>query len=360
MTGKTEVKRMQIVVLAGGLSYERDVSLLSGGQIAHALRQAGHRVVLVDAYTGWTGHESAYPIAQLFRGVEDALPFHHTVPTTAPDLDALRRASDNGEALLSPLAMELCQYADLVFIGLHGGMGENGLIQAALEVAGIRFTGTAYAGCLLAMDKHLAKILMRAAGIATPDWEVLTAADGHAGWREKAVRIGFPCVAKPCNNGSSIGVTMLEHPDALETEIAAILQLDEDVILERKITGREFSVGVLDGRVLPIIEITPVDGFYDYVNKYQAGRTIETCPAQLPRAITADMQATALHVGTLLRLRDYYRVDFLMDQTDFYCLEANTLPGMTPTSLIPQEAAAAGIDYIALCDRIARLAAARP
>ncbi len=353
------MKKMRIVVLAGGLSHERDVSLLSGGQIAQALRLAGHRVVWVDAYTGWAGQEATQPLDHLFRGVEDAPPFHYTVPETAPDLDALRRTSGNGDALISPLAMELCQAADLVFIGLHGGMGENGLIQAALEVAGIRFTGTAYAGCLLAMDKDLSKILMRQAGIATPDWEVVTKADERPVWHEKAARVGFPCVAKPRGNGSSIGVAMVDHPDAVETAVAAALQLEEDVILERKITGREFSVGVLDGQVLPVIEIEPVEGFYDYVNKYQAGRAVETCPARLPAEVAADMQSVALRLGEILRLRDYYRVDFLMDATGFYCLEANTLPGMTPLSLIPQEAAAAGIGYVELCDRLARLAAAR-
>jgi len=128
------------------------------------------------------------------------------------------------------------------------------------------------------------------------------------------------------------------------------------VMVEKKVTGREFSIGVLGGTVLPVIEIVPVEGFYDYANKYQPGRAIETCPAELPEPISSSMQASALQVGSLLRLGDYYRVDYMLDANGFHCLEANTLPGMTPASLIPQEAAAVGIDYVELCDRIVRLA----
>ena len=159
---------MKIVVLAGGLSHERDVSMSSGSQIANALRKAGHRVLLVDAYTGWSGPDPLTSPDFIFPSDEEAPPYTYVIPEQEPDLDALRKASGNGDALLGPHVLDLCRAADLVFIGLHGGMGENGMIQATLEVMGIRFTGTGYTGCLLAMDKDLSKILMRTAACRPP------------------------------------------------------------------------------------------------------------------------------------------------------------------------------------------------
>ncbi len=238
-------------------------------------------------------------------------------------------------------------------------MGENGMIQATLEVMGIRFTGTGYAGCLLAMDKDLSKILMRTAGVLTPGWTVLEKSDDAATIRGKTDSIGFPCVVKPCSNGSSIGVAMVDCPEELQDAVRAALRFEDRVMVEKKITGREFSIGVLGGTALPVIEIAPVEGFYDYANKYQPGRAIETCPAELPEPVAAAMQASARQVGDILRLGDYYRVDYMLNADGFYCLEANTLPGMTPASLIPQEAAAVGIGYVELCDRIVRLACKR-
>lgn len=350
---------MKIVVLAGGLSHERDVSMSSGSQIANALRKAGHRVLLVDAYTGWTGPDPIVSPDFVFPSEQEAPPYTYVIPAQEPDLHALREASGNGDALLGPHVLDLCRAADLVFVGLHGGMGENGMIQATLEVMGIRFTGTGYAGCLLAMDKDISKILMRIAGVPTPEWTVLEKGDDDAAIRAKIANIGFPCVVKPCNNGSSIGVAMVDRAEELSDAVRAALCIEDRVMVEEKITGREFSAGVLGGTALPVIEIAPVEGFYDYANKYQPGRAIETCPADLPGPVSSAIQASALQVGTLLRLGDYYRVDYMLDANGFHCLEANTLPGMTPTSLLPQEAAAVGIGYVELCDRIVRLACER-
>jgi D-alanine-D-alanine ligase len=347
---------MKIVVLAGGLSHERDVSMSSGSQIANALRKAGHRVVLIDVYTGWDGPEPDISSDFVFPLEHEAPPYTYVIPEREPDLDALRQSSGNGDALIGPHVLDLCRAADLVFLGLHGGMGENGMIQATLEVMGIRFTGTGYAGCLLAMDKDVSKILMRATGVPTPEWAVLEQGDDDTTILSKTEKIGFPCVVKPCSNGSSIGVVMVNRPEELQDAVRAALRFENRVMVEQKITGREFSVGVLGGTVLPVIEIAPVEGFYDYANKYQIGRVIETCPAELSEPVATAIQSSALQVGALLRLGDYYRVDYLLDADGFHCLEANTLPGMTPASLIPQEAAAVGIGYVELCDRIVRLA----
>ncbi|MBP7402529.1 MAG: D-alanine--D-alanine ligase [Clostridia bacterium] len=352
---------MNITVLAGGLSHERDVSMSSGSQIANALRKAGHRVLLVDAYLGLTDEAYSDNPRQLFLGEEDGRPYTYTIPAVEPDLEALRAAAGNGRALLGRHVLDACRSADIVFLGLHGGMGEDGKIQATLETLGIRYTGSSYDGCLLAMDKDLSKNLMRLAGERTPDWAVVEEGDSPETVRSKTAPIGFPCVVKPCNNGSSIGVSMADGPEAFGAALRDALRLESKVLVERKIEGREFSVGVLGGVALPVIEIIPRQGFYDYANKYQSDGADEICPADLPDDTARTLQESAVHVGRLLRVGDYYRVDYMMGPDgSLYCLEANTLPGMTPTSLIPQEAAAIGITYVDLCDRIVRLAMDRP
>ncbi|HEY5465833.1 MAG TPA: D-alanine--D-alanine ligase [Clostridia bacterium] len=349
---------MNIVVLAGGLSHERDVSLSSGSQIANALRKAGHRVVLADAYLGLSDEAFSADPAQLFLGEDDGQPYAYTIPPQAPDLDALHRAAGNGRALVGRHVLEACRAADMVFFGLHGGMGENGQIQATFDVLGIPYTGTGYAGCLMAMDKDLSKLVMRAVGVKTPEWTVVTRDDSAQAVAAKAAVVGYPCVVKPCSNGSSIGVFMVDRAEDLPDAVEQALQLEDRVLVERKIVGREFSIGILEGQALPVIEIIPRQGFYDYKNKYQANMTEEICPADLPEPVAAAMQRSAVRVGRALHLGTYYRIDYLMDKSGtFYCLEANTLPGMTPMSLIPKEAAAVGITYVELCDRIVRSAA---
>lgn len=246
--------------------------------------------------------------------------------------------------------LEACQRADLVFIALHGAAGENGQIQAVLDSLGILYTGTGYVGCLLAMDKDLSKRLMKEAGIATPSWKLVDRRKTGLGLSDE---ISFPCVVKPCSCGSSMGVTMADNREELRAAVDTAGLYEDFVLVEEKITGREFSVGILDGEVLPIIEIIPKTGFYDYKNKYQAGLTEEICPAHLCSSAVSAFQETALRVHCILRLGAYSRIDFMMDKGGrIYCLEANTLPGMTPASLLPQEARAAGISYEALCGRI--------
>jgi len=340
---------MKIVVLAGGLSPERDVSLSSGSMIANALREAGHRVVMVDVYEGiqFTGD-----MDRLFEG-KTGKPYSYKVPDTEPDLDEIRRRNNNRKALIGPNVLALCESADIVFIALHGSMGENGQLQAVFDTFGIRYTGTGYIGCLLAMDKDISKRLMRQAGIPTADWIV---ADKNTAESTVLDMIGLPCVVKPCSAGSSIGVSIVKKEDQLSSAIDYAVKTEEKILIEKMVEGREFSVGILGGEALPPIEIVPGKGFYDYRNKYQPGLTKEICPANLPDEDTLRLQALALKVHSTLRLGSYSRIDFIMNgQGEFICLEANTLPGMTPTSLLPQEALAAGISYTELCDRIVRL-----
>lgn len=344
---------MKVLVLAGGLSPERDVSLSSGSLIANALREAGHRVLLVDVYEGIAIGESGYE--QAFQTKEEGAPYAYTVPEQEPDLIALKERNHNGDALVGPNVPGLCSVADAVCIALHGAMGENGQIQAALDVMGIKYTGTGYAGSLLAMDKDLSKKLLTGAGIKTPRWLMY---DKDSMAVESVIEtIGLPCVVKPRGAGSSIGVSIVRDRDSLKNAISEAARVEPHILIEEMIPGREFSVGILEGKALPVIEIVPKEGFYDYRNKYQAGLTEEICPAGLSADETEAVQNLALAVHAELRLGSYSRIDFILDGSgNFTCLEANTLPGMTPTSLLPQEALAAGISYGELCDRLVKAA----
>jgi D-alanine-D-alanine ligase len=283
------------------------------------------------------------------------VPYAYTVPEEAPGLSAIEARNHNGDKLIGPNVLPLCECADVVFIALHGAMGENGQIQAALDVMGVKYTGTGYAGSLLAMDKDLSKKLMTLTGIATPDWLMY---DKDAMTTDDVMdRIGLPCVVKPRGAGSSIGISIVRDRDSLEKAIAAAGEVEPHILIEAMVAGREFSVGVLAGKALPVIEIVPGEGFYDYKNKYQTGLTEEICPAGLSVYETETVQNLALKVHHELRLGVYSRIDFILDGTGhFTCLEANTLPGMTPTSLLPQEALAEGISYVELCARIVKAA----
>lgn len=341
---------MKIVVLAGGYSPERDVSLSSGSLIANSLMRSGHRVLLVDAFLGKEIPEETEPDA-LFRTAGDE-EYSYKIPETAPDMEALKKQAYKG-SLVGKNVLKLCHSADIVFMALHGAMGENGQMQAILEAENIRFTGSTHVGCVLAMDKDITKKLLRADGIPTADW--ITVDLKTDALPEKA---DLPCVVKPCSCGSSVGISIVNTEEELKSALEEAKKYEDLILIEKKIPGREFSVGVLDGEALPPIEIIPKSGFYDYKNKYQAGATEEICPAELTEEETAAVQALAVRVAKVLRLGTYCRIDFILhpEEKTFYCLEANTLPGMTPNSLLPQEAQAAGIDYDRLCRTIVDLA----
>lgn len=337
---------MKIVVLSGGLSPEREVSLTSGSLIANALMKNGHRVLLLDVYMGL----DALPedVDSLFRSSGE---YTHSVGEEVPDLPALKEKSGNGEALVGKHVTELCRRADKVFLALHGAMGENGQLQAYLDACGIRYTGSGYAGCCLSMDKDIAKRLLRDAGVPTPAWCYLDPTEQDAAARAVS-SVGLPCVVKPCDGGSSVGVSMVSTVEELEAALAEVALWGNRALVEQRILGRELTMGILDGETLPPVEIIPHEGFYDYRNKYQ-GTTEEICPAQLPEGVTEHLSQLTQIGFKALRLKHYARFDYILDQNGTpWCLEANSLPGMTPTSLLPQEAAAVGISYGELCERI--------
>jgi D-alanine-D-alanine ligase len=338
---------MRIVVLAGGLSPERDVSLSSGSLIANALIENGHEVLLLDLYLGIQTHISN----SLFLNRYSKKRYSYIVPPEEPDLQKLKSESANGESLIGKNVIEICKASDIVFIALHGSIGENGQLQAALDSFGIRYTGTGYIGSLLAMDKDISKKLMVTNQIKTPDWKIYNIKQPDTC---DFTDVTYPCVVKPCSCGSSVGVTIVETPSELQQALEYARVYEEVILIENRIVGREFSVGIFNGTALPVIEIIPKTGFYDYKHKYQSGITEEVCPARINNEVTQKIQAAALSVHKALRLGFYSRIDFILDSNkELYCLEANTLPGMTPTSLLPQEAKAAGISYNELCEQIA-------
>ena len=341
---------MNIAVLAGGYSPERDVSLTSGSLIANALIGEGHNVCLADVYLGIKDED-----------LNEKTPFNrelkpvHKVEHNVPDLAALKEQSGNGEALIGRGIIELCRAADVVFLALHGAMGENGQLQATLDNYGIKYTGSGYVGSLLAMDKDISKKMFVGAGVRTPKWLYFKAQDGDIALIEE--KIGYPCVVKPCSCGSSVGISIVDDRAGLEIALAEAEKYEDSILVEKKIEGRELTVGILDGEVLPAIEIIPTEGFYDYKNKYQAGKTVEICPAPISEEIRSALEEQTRRAFEALRLSGYSRFDYIVDANgDPWCLEANTLPGMTPTSLLPQMAQATGMSYGALCSKIVELA----
>ena len=333
---------MKIVVLAGGISTERDVSLVSGRDIYRALKENGHQAILLDLFLGLPEPERA--LDQLFGAAIDWAASICSVSAEAPDLESVKALRPGYRSLLGPHVLELCTMADIVFLALHGSNGEDGRIQALFDLMGIRYTGTGHVSSAISMDKDLTKRMFHALEVPTPPG--VTAVKGQPFMLPDEV--GFPC------GGASVGVYRADDPDSLAKALEEAFSYEDQVVVERCIIGREFSIGVIDGKALPIIEIAPLEGFYDYKSKYQAGSTIETCPADLPEDTAARMQKHAEEACAAVGIEGYARVDFMLDARTGadYALEINTLPGMTPTSLLPQEAAAIGYSFPQLCEWI--------
>lgn len=335
---------MKIVVLAGGTSTEREISIVSGSGVCRALRERGHRAALLDVFFGCTEEQALHAFDEEFD-----------VDRAEADMKVksaqLAETMKSRREFFGPSVLRLCQEADMVFLALHGANGEDGKVQAAFDLFGIRYTGTDYLSSAVAMDKGVTKIFFKAAGVPTPQGILLER--GRAVQELSDCGLEFPVIVKPCCGGSSVGVAIAGSPEEYRRALDEAFTYEEQAVVEEFIRGREFSVAVIGEKAYPVIEIAPKEGFYDYKNKYTAGSTLETCPAELPEEKTREMQETALRAAECLGITGYCRLDFLMrGDGRIYCLEANTLPGMTPTSLIPQEAAALGISYPELCETL--------
>lgn len=334
---------MNIVALAGGLSSERDVSIITGKKVAQALRANGHKVCLLDVYMGYDDDN----IDNIFDIDYDFTRNITSIGEDAPDIEQVKasRTNQNPDCLLGKNVIEICSKADIVFMALHGDVGENGKLQATFDILGIKYTGSGYMGSGLAMNKSLSKKMFLTSGIPTPQGKLFIKGESTECWDK------FPCVVKPCSGGSSVGVAIPQNKSEFDKAMIEAFKYEDEVLVEEYIKGREFSIGVVAGKALPIIEICPKEGFYDYKNKYQAGLTDDICPAVLPEETTKALQLMAEKAFEVLMLEAYSRIDFLLDgNNNMYCLEANTLPGMTPTSLLPQEALAQGISYTELVE----------
>lgn len=340
---------MNIVVLSGGLSTERNVSLTTGAKVQNALIANGHHVILADVFMGYKlsqGVEEEFKNATKQAKIE-------AVSEAVPDIEAIKKArGTSSDVFFGENIIELCSYADIVFMALHGENGENGRLQAAFDLLGIKYTGSGYLGCAVSMHKNLTKQIFKSFCIPTPSGKMVKKGE-NADFKDFG---GKKVVVKPCCGGSSIGVYIADNEAAFNKALEEAFKFEDEILVEEFVEGREFSVGVLGDRALPAIEIIPKEGFYDYKNKYQADLTIEICPAEITPLQSEKMQSAALMAFKALGLSGYARMDFLLDANDnIYCLEANSLPGMTPTSLLPQEAAAVGIGYNELCEEIIKL-----
>lgn len=336
---------MRIVVLAGGLSTERDVSISSGILVAAALRQKGQEVVLLDVFTGY--EQNICDIDALFKQ-NYSFAEKASVGKTVSDISEIKENRlDKSDRFIGANVIEICSEADITFLALHGGEGENGQLQAAFDLLGIKYTGTGYLGSALAMNKGLTKSVFVQNKINTPSGGIYKSIADAESWSV------FPCVVKPCSGGSSVGIAKAENKEEFDAAVKDAFKYENEVVVEQFVKGREFSVGILGGKALAPIEIIPKSGFYDYESKYQAGATVEICPADIDEKTDELLRSSATAAYNALHLESYARIDFLLDENgEAYCLEANTLPGMTPTSLLPQEAAVDGLDYADLCEKI--------
>jgi D-alanine-D-alanine ligase len=338
---------MKITVLMGGVSEEREVSLASGAQVAWALREAGHEVLAVDTSHGVLS--AAEEEALLGAGIKEPPP-----PALTRDL---LLTGNTGSLTEDPQVAE----TDVVFLALHGGSGEDGTIQTLLELAGIPFVGSDRVGCALSMHKDLSKRLLRDAGVPTPDWVTARGRDEAIERLGEIVEtLGFPVIVKPPSGGSTLGLTLAHDEGELLEALDLALDYEEEVLFEAYILGRELTVGILGEEALPVGEIIPEHELFDYECKYRPGMAQEIFPADLPPAIASAVQAAALKAHRALRMRDFSRVDFILDGSGVaWCLEANALPGLTGNSLLPKAAMASGISFPSLCDRVAALALQR-
>lgn len=341
---------MKIIVLAGGLSTERDVSLSSAAGICRTLIEKGHDAFLLDVFMGLPYDSDK--LEEVFTLPGHGLEIAKNIATEEPDLAAVKASRpDQSDCFLGPNVIELCRMADITFIGLHGGEGENGKLQATFDLLGIKYTGPNSLGCAAAMHKGIAKQIFLESGVPTPNGVCI-----HKNKNKKdleSLGLSLPVVVKPCSGGSSIGVYIVHTEEEYNEALEKSFRYEDELVIEEYVKGREFACGIIDDKALPPIEIIPKTGFFDYANKYQDGATEEVCPANISEEISEKMKDYTVRAFHALKLDVYSRADFLLDaNNNLYCLEMNTLPGMTAASLLPKEAAVTGIEYGDLCELI--------
>lgn len=335
---------MNIVVLAGGTSTERDISILTSTKVCESLRRNGHHANMIDVFLGTDKYKNA---AEFFLDDNDLEILGAELVQKTKDIAGMSKEREkNSESFFGENVLEYCKSSDIVFMGLHGENGEDGKIQAAFDLLGIKYTGTGYLSSAISMDKQLTKKVLMSEGIPMPKGVCLK--KGH-----KIEYAPLPCVVKPCCGGSSVGVYIANTEDEFEKAVEEAFTYEDHILVEEYVKGREFSVAVVNGRALPVVEIVPHVGFYDYENKYKDGASDHICPADIPDELADRMKRWAEKACEVAEVTPYGRVDQLVNEDgEIYCLEINTLPGMTPNSLIPLEAAAEGMSYDELTQQL--------
>jgi len=330
----------------GGTSAERDVSLASGAGVVAGLKQAGHEVVPIDTAHGYHALKM------------DEVKQIEKVKAQPPSIQELQKYA--GELTIQAVNSADLRGVDVIFIILHGGAGENGTIQALLDLVDIPYTGSGVLASALAMDKYMAKQIFAANDVPTPDFFIVDKRenmplDDIA--RRVDQTLGYPVIVKPNSQGSSVGLSIVKGDDQLAAALDLGFQYDDRLLFEKFIAGREFTVSVLGNEPLPLVEIIPEGGLYDYEHKYIAGKTNKVCPVDLPQPLQKMIQLHGLKAFQALGCQGFGRVDFRLDKDNQpFCLEVNTLPGMTATSLVPKAAKAAGIEFPQLLDKICQIA----
>ncbi|MBS4027682.1 MAG: D-alanine--D-alanine ligase [Ignavibacteriales bacterium] len=333
---------LNIAVFLGGISPERNVSLASGRSVVNALRELGHNVTAIDPTFG-----NEQP-----NNFLESLP--QNIAEIPPSLSELSNFPTRN--YFACVNSSLLDNVEIVFLALHGKYGEDGIMQSLLELRGIPYTGSNILASSLAMDKAMAKVVFERNGIATPKWKVIEKQEMEK-WRSGVMEFPIPCVVKPNDGGSTIGMSIVTEKEKLIPAIELAFQYSEKVLLEEFIEGRELTVPIVGNEALPIIEIKPKGGFYDYTRKYTKGETEYICPAELPKESFLKIQEQGLKAFNVLGCKGFARTDFrLKPNGELYCLEVNTIPGMTSTSLVPKAAKVVGIEFPQLCERIVRLA----
>lgn len=340
---------MKIVVLSGGRSTERNVSLSSGAKITNALRSKGHEVAYIDSFLGVDANSDAEVDALFTTEPEDEskLLISDEVLTTEK-INALR--TDGTRGLFGKNVLKVCEAADIVYLGLHGEDGENGKVQAVFDLNEIKYTGSGTLASGIAMDKKFSKEIFFQNNIKTAKYFATKTTD----IKLEDLGFGFPMVVKPANGGSSVGTSIVKDESELKSSVAEALKFDREALIEEFVKGREFSIGIVDGHVFPAIEIVVDTGWYDFEHKFQENDVTHfiTPPKNLDDAAHKQMQDLALKTFEALDMANYGRVDVLLNDSGAYVIEANSLPGMTPLSLLPQEAEAEGVSYADLCESI--------
>jgi D-alanine-D-alanine ligase len=339
-------EKLKVLVLMGGISAERDVSLASGEAIVKALKSAGHKVIALDTAKG----QNLLPDSGKY--------IPEGVKTKPPDVAELEKKGK--ELALKAIDSFDFSEVDVIFLALHGGQGEDGTIQALLDLTGKPYTGSGVLASALAMNKAMSKKIFEREGILTPEWFLVEDSDlSDLSKIEDRIEksLGFPCVVKPNDQGSTVGLTIVNEKSELKKAFDFAKKYSTQFLVEKYIPGRELTVGILGDQALPVVEIVPEHGIYDYECKYTTGKSKYIAPAEIPEEKSKEIQSIGLKAFRALGCEGYARVDFRFGEDDrFYCLEVNTLPGMTAHSLVPKAAKALGIDFPVLVDRIARLA----